>query len=166
MGFSRPSRRSSDVDESPFSEEALAKFTGKVRPEEPVVEAAPEPTEADIAPFVSGPPSIGDFLSPSPAGIVVDPAVAKDAPCVAFELGGDGADADRLVFVQGIVGPLDEEQIATFCDVVAIKDLSPELQARLAAFRDAADACKSEGSGLEQHLGCMSKELHKRGEKL
>lgn len=131
-------------------------------------------TDVDEAvPFVNGPPSIGDFLGSGSRGVVIDPELAKVAPCVAFELGKAGEDEERLVFVQGVVGPLDDEQQAAYCDTVAVRELSPELQTRLAAFRDAAAVCAIEeqipepgADHLTSHLSCMSRELRARGEKL
>lgn len=142
----------------------------------------PEPdVEVDEAvPFVSGPPSIGDFLGSGRRAVVIDPELARSAPCVAFELGAADISpitpegGERLVFVQGAVGPLDEEQQATYCETVAVRELSPELQKRLTAFRDAAEVCNAvmpvempEGTdALSMHLGCMAQELRERGEKL
>lgn len=130
-------------------------------------------SDADSVPFVSGPPSIGDFLGSGSRGVVIDADLAKAAPCVAFELGKAGEDDERLVFVQGVVGPLDEEQRTEYCETVAVRELSPELQSRLAAFRDAAQVCAIEeevpepgADHLSSHLSCMSRELRARGEKL
>lgn|SRR5487761_1743327 len=129
---------------------------------------------ADEDPFLAGDPGLGDFISQSP-GLVVDPAVAREAPCVGYQLRGEGAEPD-LVFVKGVVGALDQDQVQSFCSEIEVRDLSPEQRERLAAFSEAAEVCKAEvadlpsgtdpGDKLPAYLGCMGTALRERGQKL
>ena len=127
-------------------------------------------------PFLNGPPSLGDFVSQmngSP-GYVVDPAIARESPCIGYQLQANAAaDAEPdLVFSKGVVGALDRDQIEQFCPTIESRPLSDAQRERLAAFTDASEVCKvavsdvPQGERLEPFLGCMSQELHQRGQKL
>ena len=122
------------------------------------------------SPFLAGSPSIGDFVNPEQRGIVLDEAVAREAPCIGYELRGRGAGPD-LVFAKGIEGPLSEDQVEMFCSDIRIRDVSPDQLERLSAFRESAELCSEEvdetydrGDRLEPYLSCMSRELRERGQ--
>ncbi len=124
----------------------------------------------DASPFLDGSPSLGDFVNPAGRGIVLDEAVAREAPCIGYELRGRGAGAD-LVFAKGIDGPLSDDQVAQYCDDIRIRDVSPEQLQRLTDFRESAELCSTEveatapgGERLEPYLSCMSRELRERGQ--
>ena len=127
-------------------------------------------------PFLAGPPSLGDFVSQmngSP-GFVVDPAIARESSCIGYQLRADAPPdaAPDLVFAKGVVGALDKDQVEMFCPTVQMRPLSDEQRERLQAFTDASQACKIEvaelpaGDRLDPFLGCMSQELHQRGQRL
>lgn len=126
-------------------------------------------------PFLDGPPSLGDFLSQQQGGgYVVDPAVAREAPCIGFQLAANAPpDAPPdLVFSKGVVGALDKDQVEMFCPTIETRPLSDAQRDRLQAFTDASKTCSVEvaelprGERLDPYLGCMSTELHRRGQKL
>jgi hypothetical protein len=124
-----------------------------------VVHATPEPEPATVSAVV-------DQLNGGD-GVVVDEAVAREAPCVAYELG-----TRRVVFSKGIVGALDLDQQALYCAETEVKELSPKQKARLEAFRAGAESCHTstsalpKGERLAPFLGCLSEELRKRGQEL
>lgn len=122
------------------------------------------------SPFLAGSPSIGDFVNPDRRGIVLDEGVAREAPCIGYELSGRGEGPD-LIFAKGIEGPLSDDQVEAFCADIRIRDVSPEQLERLTAFRESAELCSTEvdesfarGDRLEPYLSCMSRELRERGQ--
>jgi len=123
----------------------------------------------DASPFLDGSPSLGDFVNPDRRGIVLDEAVAREAPCIGYELHGRGAGPD-LIFAKGVEGPLAEDQVEQFCSDIRIRDVTPDQLERLTAFRESAAFCSGEvddaprGDRLEPYLSCMSRELRERGQ--
>jgi len=125
----------------------------------------------DPSPFLDGSPSLGDFVNPDRSGIVLDDAVARQAPCIGYELRGRGAGPD-LVFAKGIEGPLSDGQVEQFCGSdIRIRDVTPEQLERLSAFRESAALCSTEvdeayprGDRLAPYLSCMATELQRRGQ--
>ena len=121
-----------------------------------------------------GPPpgqSLADWLSSlggSP-GLVVDPGTARATSCIALEL--DASHPPR-VYSKGIIGPLDEEQQALYCqEGIEHRPLSPEQRERMEIMAQAAPRCSEatkplEDKGMERieaYLGCMATELKSRG---
>ncbi len=125
------------------------------------------PAEGDV--FHDGAPSALDFLDHLNGGdgIVVNEALARESPCVAFELG-----ARKLVFSKGVVGALDESQQALYCPTTETRPLSAKQTERLRAFRESAESCRvmtaelAKGERLSPFLRCMETELRQRGHRL
>lgn len=97
---------------------------------------------------------------------VVDPGVARDAPCVRFELGEGHL---PLVFQKGISGALNEENQALYCSQ-GYEDLplDPADQERLRAFRESAVKCSTPETGttpssINEYFACIGGELLDRG---
>jgi hypothetical protein len=127
-------------------------------------------------PFLAGPPSLGDFVSQMNGshGFVVDPAIARKSTCIGYQLRRDAPpDAEPdLVFAKGVMGALDRDQVEMFCPTIQVRPLSDAQRDRLTAFTQAAQTCKVQvadlpsGDRLDPYLGCMSAELHQRGQRL
>jgi hypothetical protein len=107
-------------------------------------------------------------------GYVVDPAIARESTCIGYQLRRDAPpDAEPdLVFAKGVVGALDRDQVEMFCPTIQVRPLSDAQRDRLTAFTQAAQTCKVQvadlpsGDRLDPYLGCMSAELHQRGQRL
>jgi len=114
-----------------------------------------------VADWVSG-------VSGSP-GIVVDPGVARSTPCTRIDL-GDGMKA--LVFSKGIIGALDKEQQALYCQLgYTEQEATPKQRERISNLSQAAKLCSAETAGIvhtEEHLtkyfSCLGRELRAKGE--
>lgn len=124
--------------------------------EEPFEEEPPGLTTAEWAP--------GAFGSP---GFVTDPGRARSTPCIRLELGEGHA---PLVYSKGIVGALDEEQQALYCQEGYVDRAITEAQRdRLQAFATAAHECSTEAKAAEpqQHMAayfsCLGRELKAQG---
>ncbi len=123
-------------------------------------------------PFTVGAPGLADFL-PGDDGDVYDEALAREAPCIGYELKGPGTGPD-LVYVKGVRGALSPDQIEQFCQRgVSVQETSPEMAQRIADFHEAASTCDArvreeypEGEQLKPYVGCMGVELRERGQKL
>lgn len=102
------------------------------------------------------------------AGFVLDEAQARATPCrgIVFENG------KRVVFSEGIQGPLDEAQQAVYCPEITDQPLSPAQRRRLEAFGAAAETCQTQmkplpkGERLPNWLACMYRETKSRGVEL
>ncbi len=140
---------------------------GSIGPEGTIVEGP----HAEIV-VAEGPPpgmSLSEWVSGingSP-GILVDRDVAMATPCLRIEL---GPGERPLVYSNGIVGALDEEQQEIFCARgVETKQASPEQKARLGIMREAAHTCSREAAGettqehLENYFMCLGRELRNKG---
>lgn len=122
------------------------------------VEGSPPPG-VSLPEWISG-------ISGSP-GIVVDAGKARATPCIRMELGeGD----PPLVYSPGIIGPLDEEQQALYCqEGYEDRSLSEAHQERLRAMSEAARECSVEArevaptEQIEAYFGCMGRELKAGG---
>jgi len=118
--------------------------------------------------FHDGSPSALDFLSVlgSSPGYVVDEALAREAPCVAFELG-----TTRLVFSRGVVGSLTDDQQALYCSVTQTREPSEDQRARILALQESAESCRAavdddaEGQ-IQPWLRCLREELRARNQEL
>jgi len=122
-------------------------------------------------PFLPGGPGLGDFIAQSP-GIVMDPAIAREAPCIGYHLAAEGPRAD-VVFVEGVRGALDQAQIESFCSEVDLRELTPEMRDRLVALGDSRVVCRAEiadltdpSAILDTYAGCMGREMRDRGQRL
>lgn len=100
-------------------------------------------------------------------GHVVDPGVARSTSCLGIELGEEHG---RLVYSKGVVGALDEEQRALYCQQgVEAREATPEQKKRLVAMESAGKACgtKATGDDTHQHISafftCLGDELRSRG---
>lgn len=134
-----------------------------------------EAQESDSPPWTGpGGPGVADFLSQTRGspGLVVDPAVAREpTPCLCYEIESRSGHS-QLCFHHGVVGALDKDQDALYCQNKEIRPPTPEQKARLEAFQESADVCKAsiqnvpKGEELEPWLACMSAELRARGRAL
>lgn len=101
-------------------------------------------------------------------GFVIDEGEARGTPCTAFDLG----EGQRLTFSEGILGALDEGQVALYCPETVVQELTDEQRARALQFKEAGDTCGLEVAGkdpderLDPWMACMSKEAKRRGVKL
>ena len=92
-------------------------------------------------------------------GIVVDADVAARTPCKCY---------GNICFSRGIVGALSESQREAYCPTIE-HVTSPGMTKRLEHWQEAVNTCKQEisryekGERLEPWLGCMGRELAKRG---
>lgn len=92
-------------------------------------------------------------------GIMVDPDVAARTPCKCY---------NNICFSRGIIGALSEPQREAYCPTTE-HVTSPGMTQRLENWQEAVDVCKGEiakyekGERLEPWLGCMGRELEKRG---
>lgn len=130
---------------------------------------------ANQEPFAVGYPTMLDFISPDEHGIVVDPAIAREAPCIGYQLKGEGTEPD-LVYAKGVWGALDRDQIGQFCQTIDVREPSPEFREHLAAFAESAHICHAEVAGLPHGTAegdrfpaydqCMSREMRERGHPL
>lgn len=144
-----------EVDEAArLQGQAAREYLTTIEPEsEP-----PPPTVADYAVFLEKPD--GD-------GIVADEQLARESPCIAYEVG-----QRKLTYSKGVVGALTAEQTALYCTDTEVRPLSEAQKERLEAFRESAETCHLQveqlpkGERLSPLLACMSKELEKRGQKL
>jgi hypothetical protein len=99
-------------------------------------------------------------------GYIYDADLARLHPCTRINLGPDRA---PLVYAKGIIGALDEEQVATYCTEFIEKEASPAQQARLTAFSDASRSCSvaTKDAPANDHLSlyfsCIGKELREKG---
>lgn len=117
-----------------------------------------------------GKPSLLDGLHHmrGKGGIVVDEAVARETPCIAYALTGKEPD---LYFSRGVVGALSETQREQFCPTVELREPSPAQHARIVAMQEAAKVCEAElagvpeGERLEPWLACMAREMRSRGQR-
>ncbi|RJO60343.1 MAG: hypothetical protein C4542_09635 [Dehalococcoidia bacterium] len=121
-------------------------------------------TEDDIL------PSVAEWVTGADdPGIVVDAGLARTTPCIRYELGA----GKSLVFSRGIVGPLDEEQQALYCqNGIEVRVPTPGQQSRLQAMRSAATTCRIAAQGtntreyLQSFFSCLGKELKDKGVEL
>jgi hypothetical protein len=134
--------------------------------------------EAMAGEFIAGsiegspPPgiSVTDWLSGiggSP-GIIVDPGKARSTPCLRIQL-GEGR--RPLIYSQGIIGALDEEQQALYCqEGYEDKPITEKQQQRIAAMEQASKLCSDETNNvddtsrrIETYFSCLGRELKSRG---
>jgi len=100
-------------------------------------------------------------------GIVINEALAVSSPCHGVKL-----DGGEMVWSPGIIGALDEGQKAKYCKVGITYHEKFGLKKRVQKFTEAAHLCSEAAKHLEgkerllHYLGCMSKELEKRGVKV
>lgn len=120
---------------------------------------------------VEGPPGLataewssGAFGSP---GFLTDPGRARSTSCIRLELGEGHA---PLVYSKGIVGALDEEQQALYCQEGYVDRAITEAQRqRLQAMATAAHECSVEAKAAEpqEHMAayfsCLGRELKAKG---
>lgn len=107
-------------------------------------------------------------ISGSP-GIVVDPGKARSTPCIRMEL-GEGRKA--LVYSPGIVGALDEEQQALYCqEGYEERPITPKQRERLEAMGTAAKLCSLESTEspdasrlIDDYFACLGRELKAVGQ--
>lgn len=135
-------------------------------PSDPEPMLATVPADPQPEPWDTGSPSGLQFLSTLQGrpGFVTDEGLARESPCLAYEIDG----RQKLVFSRGIVGPLNDEQQAIYCETVEAVKPSDSLMARLEGFQEATIACRAElaelepGEDLEPGLACLSRELRSR----
>ena len=97
-------------------------------------------------------------LSGSP-GIVVDPGKARSTSCIRMEL-GEGH--KPLIYSPGIVGALDEEQQALYCqEGYEERHITPKQQERLEAMSTAAKLCSKH---IDSYFACLGRELKAKGQ--
>jgi hypothetical protein len=99
------------------------------------------------------------------AAYVVDAELAKSKPCTRLDLG----DSRTLVFAEGVIGALGDDQVATLCPA-GFEDRvpPPAIKLRLNALVDAVPVCSlaaqaSAGDPLDAYYGCLGSELRKKG---
>ena len=124
--------------------------------EEPFAAETPGLTSAEWAP--------GAFGSP---GFVMDPGRARSTPCIRLELGEGHA---PLVYSKGVVGVLDDEQQALYCQEGYVdRPITEAQRARLEAFAMAAHECSTEAKAaapeelLPAYFSCLGRELKAKG---
>lgn len=112
-----------------------------------------------------GPPSLIDFLGGAGPARVTDEELARDSPCLVAELQRGGS----IVFSQGAVGPLDEEQQRLYCETGReTLQLTPEQEQRLQDLADSSTTCDAQvrdleaGERLDPYLACMDAEMRRR----
>lgn len=100
------------------------------------------------------------------SGIVHDPGTARSTPCLGYEV----SPMRRLVFSQGVVGGLDNDQQALYCaEGIQMLPIGERLKERLNVYSNAADTCSvtvqpiPKGERLEPFLSCMSREIRNKG---
>jgi len=96
-----------------------------------------------------------------PAAVVVDVGVAREGPCQVVDLGAAG----QLAYHHGVVGALNADQQALYCLEREVLQLTPERRARIAGYQQAAASCAG-GGAVDERLGCLVRELERRGERL
>ena len=100
-------------------------------------------------------------------GIIASEARALEGPCECFEL----PSGKRYCWDKGIIGALDQEQIARFCPPSnSVTRSGGEIPSHVQEFIEASEACEigktADGmqvTNLQTRLECMSKEASKRG---
>lgn len=119
--------------------------------------------------FVSGHPSVGDYLAGD--GIVVDPAQAREYGCYGYRFPKKDGETGELVYARhGVVGALSQDQKETFCSDIDFRALTPAQEERLAAFDEANTICDAQVAGLPKgeeqvpYLACLSTALSERGQ--
>ncbi len=128
---------------------------------EVVVAEGPPPGET-LAEWIAG-------IRGSP-GIVVDPGEASGTPCIRYALAPDQRD---LVFSKGIIGVLDEEQEALYCQSGYIdREPSEQQKKRFAVLPEAAKRCSAEAKTesiltgqdpIDIYYSCLARELKVNG---
>jgi hypothetical protein len=106
-------------------------------------------------------------------GLVMDPGVARSTPCIIMNM---GPGRRPYVFSRGVVGALDEEQQALYCqDGVEERFPSEKQQARMVAMEEGAHTCSEEvkahppteaPDALAVYFSCLGRELRSRGVEL
>ena len=98
-------------------------------------------------------------------GIVVDEGVARNTPCLRYDLGN----SSELVFSKGVVGALDDLQKALYCPSTVTKETPPELREHLNQAREGIETCKAQIAGLPEGekitawIKCIEREWRRRG---
>jgi hypothetical protein len=146
-----------------------------------IVEATVSPTgevkeelHAELVKAEGPPPgmTVTEWLSSmtgSP-GIVVDPTKARATPCIRMELGEGRKD---LVYSEGIIGALDEEQKALYCqEGYTEREVTPAQRERIETMERAAKSCSTETEHLEaperihSYFACLGRELKSKGQEV
>lgn len=96
-----------------------------------------------------------------PAAVVVDAGAAREGACQVVDLGAAG----QLAYHHGVVGALNAEQEALYCLEREVLQLTPARRARIAGYQQAAVSCGGAGP-VDERLGCLVRELERRGERL
>jgi len=99
-------------------------------------------------------------------GIVVDPGLARTTACTRIDL---GPGQKGLVYSPGIIGALDDEQQALYCQAGTIdREATAGQRAHLQAMSEAAKICALQGSQtdprerLEAYFSCLGRELARK----
>ena len=99
-------------------------------------------------------------------GVLVNEVAAREGPCKCFTL----ASGKLYCWDKGIVGALDQDQIATFCPPEKRVAATRTPQGRFAQFAEASQECEIgktyEGSpitNLQDRIACMTKAASTRG---
>lgn len=88
-------------------------------------------------------------------GVVVDPGVAREGPCIEVDVGGAGV---ALVYHQGVIGLLSDDQQAMFCMEREIHRPDELQRDRIRIFKEASAACSGE-STAGARIACLSREI-------
>mgnify|MGYP001607781856 CR=1 FL=1 len=166
-----------DYMDVPYDEQATEAMITQAGPgvnslirEEPFEQVRTKPQEADGTPEATEDYSEAahwiSSLGGGP-GIVSDPGQARSQPCIRYEL-GEGH--QPLVFQKGIIGPLDEEQVAEFC-ALGFEDTAPteRQKERFRALPQAAQECSQEvkdvskNGHIDAFYSCLERELRAKG---
>lgn len=102
------------------------------------------------------------------SGIVVDPGLARSTPCTRVML---SAALGSIVFSPGVVGPLDDSQVALYCaEGIEDRAVTPEQTSFLSKMHRASQVCGHETAAVpdirehvEGYYSCLARELHKQG---
>ncbi len=135
----------------------MAILTSHVHLDVPLPVQAVSPTEPQ--PPVELPNTL-DWLmiGQSGPGTVINAELARTTACIRVELGGKA-----LTFSPGIDGPLDDAQVAEYCQTgYEPYALDAGQYKRIEATAEAARACATQ-SGSGAYFTCLAKELRKKG---
>lgn len=158
---------------SNLTSEQLAEIKARIagsRPPFPLPTPPPAPPASapNLTPAPPAPPAVEktalDFVDVlGGRGFVVDEALARESPCLAFEVG-----SRRLVYARGVVGALDSEQQALYCETTEARPLTEREEENLSSWRRAAESCQPEaeqfpaGERLQPFLTCIQRERRRR----
>lgn len=115
-------------------------------------------------------PSLIDVLPRGPAYVVdEDRARNPESACLVREVRTlDGEGYERVVFKDGMVGPLDPEQEILYCERSETGKLTPAQEKRLERLVQAARTCEGEVApdpdqqAVQPYLTCVERELRRK----